>query len=92
MAKSDIKIRPIYHQLPHRIEAHICIAFVAYKIYKELERQLKELKTELSPEKAIEIAKTIYCIKAEKPKSNEILNRVLLLSDEQKFLAKLFSF
>ncbi len=92
VAKSDIKIRPIYHQLPHRIEAHICIAFVAYKIYKELERQLKELKTELSPEKAIEIAKTIYCIKAQKPKSNEILNRVLLLNEEQQVLAKLFDF
>ncbi len=67
VAKSDIKIRPIYHQLPNRIEAHICIAFVAYKIYKELERQLKELNTELSPEKAIEIAKTIYCITAQNP-------------------------
>ena len=92
VAKSDLKIRPIYHQLPHRIEAHICIAFVAYKIYKELERLLKELKTELSPEKAIEIAKTIYCMKAQKPKSNEILNRVLLLNEEQRVLAKLFNF
>ena len=92
VAKTDIKIRPIYHQLPHRIEAHICIAFVAYKIYKELERQLKELKTELSPEKAIEIAKTIYCITAQKPKSNEILSRVLLLNEEQQALAKLFNF
>lgn len=92
VAKNDIKIRPIYHQLPHRIEAHICIAFVAYKIYKELERQLKELRTELSPEKAIEIAKTIYCIKAQKPKSNEILNRMLLLNEEQQSLAKLFNF
>jgi transposase len=92
VAKSDIKIRPIYHQLPHRIEAHICIAFVAYKIYKELERQLKESNTELSPEKAIEIAKTIYCIKAQKPKSKEIFNRVLLLNNEQQVLAKLFNF
>jgi transposase len=92
VAKNDIKIRPIYHQLPKRIEAHICIAFVAYKIYKELERQLKELKTELSPEKAIEIAKTIYSIQAQKPKSNEIFNRVLLLNEEQQFLAKLFNF
>lgn len=92
VAKNDIKIRPIYHQLPHRIEAHICIAFVAYKIYKELERQLKQLGTELSPEKAIEIAKTIYCIKAQKPKSNEILNRILLLNEEQQSLAKLFNF
>lgn len=43
IAKTDLKIRPIYHQLQRRMEAHICIAFVAYKIYKELERQLKVL-------------------------------------------------
>jgi transposase len=92
VAKNDIKIRPIYHQLPHRIEAHICIAFVAYKIYKELERQLKKLGTELSPEKAIEIAKTIYCIKAQKPKSKDIIKRILLLNEEQKSLAKMFNF
>ena len=39
VAKSDLLIRPIYHRLQHRIEAHICIAFVAYKVYKDLERQ-----------------------------------------------------
>lgn len=92
VAKTDIKIRPIYHQLQRRIEAHICIAFVAYKIYKELERQLKILKTGISPEKAIEIAKTIYCIKAKKLKSNTIFEHVLILNDEQQFLAKLFKF
>ena len=62
ISKTDLKIRPIYHRLRRRIEAHICIAFVAYKIYKELERQLKEKKSNLSPEQAIEIAKTIYKI------------------------------
>lgn len=92
IAKTDIKIRRIYHQLPGRIEAHICIAFVAYKVYKELERQLKELKSTLSPEKAIEIAKTIYCIQAQKPKSNEVVERTLILNEEQQLLAKLFGF
>ena len=61
VSKSDLRIRPIYHQLQRRIEAHICLCFVAYKVYKELERQLKELKVGISPEKAIEIVKTIYC-------------------------------
>ncbi len=42
VAKSEIKIRPFYHRLKGRIEAHVCIAFVAYKLYKELERLLKE--------------------------------------------------
>jgi len=35
---------------------------IAYKIYKELERLLKEKNSELSPEKEVDIAKTIYQI------------------------------
>ena len=90
IAKTDLKIRPIYHQLRRRIEAHICIAFVAYKVYKELERQLKLLQSKLSPEKAIEIAKTIYSIKAIKPISNEAIYQTLILNEEQKHLTELF--
>lgn len=92
ISKTDLKIRPIYHRLERRIEAHICIAFVAYKVYKELERQLKEKKSELSPEKAIDIAKSIYAIKVITPLNKELLLKVLLLNDEQKNLAALFSF
>jgi len=40
MSKTDLRIRPIYHRLRKRIEAHICISFTAYSIYKELERVL----------------------------------------------------
>ena len=92
IAKTDLKIRPVYHQLQCRIEAHICIAFVAYKVYKELERQLKQLNSKLSPEKAIEIAKTIYSIKGLKPISKEEINQILILNKEQKYLAELFKF
>lgn len=90
ISKTDLKIRPIYHRVQRRIEAHICISFVAYKIYKELERQLKNLNSKLSPEKAIEIAKTIYQVKATvKGKS---VTQILLMNDEQKKLAQLFNF
>lgn len=51
ISKTDLRIRPIYHRLKHRIEAHICIAFTAYSVYKELERVLKEGKSTLSPQK-----------------------------------------
>jgi len=34
IAKTNLQIRPIYHRLQPRIEAHICLAFVAYKVYK----------------------------------------------------------
>jgi transposase len=40
ISKHDLKIRPIYHRVQRRIEAHICLSFAAYKVYKELERQL----------------------------------------------------
>lgn len=63
---------------------------MAYKIYKELERQLKKLNSKLTPEKAIEIAKTIYQVKATvKPKS---VAQILLINDEQKQSAQLFNF
>lgn len=92
IAKSDLKIRPVYHRVQRRIEAHICIAFVAYKIYKELDRQLQEKKANLSPEKAIDIAKTIFAVKVRHPISSEVFYRTLLLTEEHHSLAKLFDF
>jgi transposase len=52
ITKNEIKVRPIFHYKQRRIEAHISIAFVAYKVYKELERQLVEKQADLSPQKA----------------------------------------
>ncbi len=92
IAKSDLEIRPIYHRLQRRIEAHICIAFAAYKIYKELERQLKSKESDLSPEKAIDIAKTIYAVKLKHPVTNEITYTTVIKSEEQQYLAKLLNF
>jgi len=90
VSKTDLKILPIYHYVQRRIEAHICLAFVAYKVYKELERQIIEKQSKISPEKAIEIAKTIYSIKAIKPNSKETFEKTLLLNDEQRNLINMF--
>ena len=90
ISKNEIKIRPIYHYKNERIQAHICLSFVAYKVYKELERQLKHEQAAYSVDKAIEIAKTIYTIKAIKPASKQLFERVLLLNEEQQNLYKLF--
>lgn len=91
IAKSDLKIRPIYHRLRHRIEAHICIAFCAYKVYKELERQLIEKKLGISAEKAIDIAKTIYQISITLPYSKTIETKLNLNTEEQIKLMKTFN-
>ena len=93
ISKKELQIRPIYHRKRKRIEAHICISFVALKIRKELERQLKLMKSELSSEKCIEIAKTIYKIKVNNTNLTEKpIEKVLLLTEEHKVLAKLFKF
>ncbi len=92
ITKTDLKIRPIYHRLPRRIEAHICLTFAAYKVYKELERQLKEKNATISPQKAIEIASFIFAIKLKLPVSKDTITKVLLKTEEQKMLAKMFNF
>jgi transposase len=38
--KSDLRIRPIYHQLEHRADAHILIAFLAYCLQVTLKQRL----------------------------------------------------
>ena len=69
MSKTDLKIRPIYHRLHHRIEAHICISFTAYTVYKELERILYKEKSNLSLEKAKELTQNMYEITYTLPES-----------------------
>ena len=90
ISKTDLEIRPIYHHLKRRIEAHICISFTACKIYKELDRQLKLKHSNISPEKVIDILKTIYKVSFETPFSNNIYQRLLVKTDEQKEIIDLF--
>jgi transposase len=91
VAKSELKIRPIFHFKRERIEAHICLNFVAYKIYKELERILKLKKSTLSPEKVIQIIQNITQISVLMP-DNEIIDKTLILTEEQKIVQELFDF
>ena len=90
ISKTDLRIRPIYHRLRNRIEAHICIAFCAYKVYKELQRQLKDKRLPISPEKAIDILKTIYRVSIVTPYSKDKESRLFLPNDEQRLLLKTF--
>jgi transposase len=92
ITKNEIKVRPVFHYKQRRIEAHICIAFVAYKVYKELERQLLIKEAMLSPQKAIELAKGIYTVELQLPTSGKRIRKTLLLNESQQKLAKMFGF
>ena len=52
----------MFHFTRKRIEAHICICFVALKVYKELERMLKVSEIKMSVDKVLALAKTITTI------------------------------
>lgn len=90
ISKSDLQIRPIYHRLRRRIEAHICISFAACKVYKELERMLKEKKSHYSVEQAINIIKTIYKVELQTPYSNNTYSRLLIKTSDQQSIIDLF--
>jgi transposase len=47
--KDDLQLRPIYHQLETRIEAHIFVAFMAYCLHLTLRARLKPLAPGLTP-------------------------------------------
>lgn len=91
MSKTDLRIRPIYHRLRHRIEAHICISFTAYCIYKELERVLNEEKSSLSIKKAAELTHNMYQITYTLPDSKHAKSRLLQMDEEQAELYQIIS-
>jgi transposase len=91
MSKTDLRIRPIYHRISDRIEAHICISFVAYTIYKELERILKKEKSELSLKEAAEQTQNMYQLNVILPGSKRKQNCLLKMTQKQTELIKIIA-
>jgi transposase len=52
--KDDLGLRPIFHQLEHRIEAHIFVAFLAYCLHVSLRAHLRQLAPGLTPRSVLE--------------------------------------
>jgi transposase len=89
ISKTDLKIRPIYHRNANRIEAHVCIAFVAYTIYKEVERRLNEKNIPLSPARVAELTKTMYTIRIKIPETDQWETIPFKWTDEQELIDKI---
>lgn len=90
VTKGVLELRPMFHFTKNRIEAHVCICFVAYKVYKELERILKANGIMMSVDKVLSIAKTITTVKVKLQESKETITKTMLLTDKHKSIAKLF--
>jgi hypothetical protein len=60
--KGDLAIRPVFHQLEQRVEAHIFIAFLAYCLHVTLGQQLKALAPGLTPRSVLDKFATVQMI------------------------------
>ena len=65
--KGDLAIRPIFHQLEARIEAHIFIAFLAYCLHVTLARRLHALAPGLTPRGVLEKFAAVQMIDVHMP-------------------------
>ena len=75
--KDDLQLRPIYHQLEHRIEAHIFVAFIAYCLQVTLRARLKVLAGGLTPRAVLDKFATIQMLDVKFPTTD---GRTLILS------------
>ena len=60
--KSELGIRPIYHQLEHRADAHVLIAFLAYCLQVTLKNRLLIHAPGLTPSAVLEKLATIQIV------------------------------
>jgi len=68
--KGDLGIRPIYHQLESRVEAHVFISFIAFALHTTLQARLRSLAPGLTPRAVLEKMATLQMIDVKFPTSD----------------------
>lgn len=58
--KSELHVRPIFHQKEHRTKAHVMVAFLGYALWVTLKHLLKGSGSKLSPMQALALASTLH--------------------------------
>jgi transposase len=89
--KDDLQLRPIYHQLEQRIEAHIFVAFLAYCLHVTLRARLKPLAPGLTPRAVLDKFAAVQMLDLHFPTTDRrtlILSRYTELNADQKLLVK----
>ena len=89
ISKGTLEVRPMFHFTERRIEAHVCICFVALKVYKELERLLKASGCPHSVDNVLRIAEVIVTLEINLPENRQTITRTLYTSKEERDIAYL---
>ena len=87
--KSELSIRPLFHQLEPRVKAHILVAFLGYALWVTLKHLLRRSHSNLSPARALALLSTLQSADIVLPTTDgrELrLRRITEPSPEQKQL------
>jgi transposase len=87
--KDDLALRPIFHQLERRIEAHIFVAFMAYCLHVTLRARLRPLAPGLTPRAVLDKFAAIQMLDVHFPTTDGrtlILSRYTQPEPDQKIL------
>jgi transposase len=87
--KSELAIRPIFHQKEHRVKAHILVAFLGYALWVTFKHLLKRTNSDLSPARALALLSTLHSADIILPTTDgrEIrLRRITTPNPEQQLL------
>jgi transposase len=85
--KSELAIRPLFHQLEKRVKAHVLVAFLGYALQVTLKHLLKRSGSEYSPAQALKRLAEIRSVDIVLPtiEGREIwLRRIARLDEEQQ--------
>jgi transposase len=87
--KSELSIRPLFHQLEKRVKAHVLVAFLGYALLVTLKHLLKRSQSPCSPAKALTLLSRVHSADIVLPTvdGREIrLRRITEPEDEQRSL------
>jgi len=84
--KSELAIRPLFHQLEKRVKAHVLVAFLGYALQVTLKHLLKRSASEYSPAEALKWLAEIRSVDIVLPtvEGREIWLRRITKLDEQQ--------
>jgi len=87
--KSELSVRPIFHQLEHRTKAHVLVAFLGYALWVTLKHLLQATHSNLSPARVLASSATLHSVDIVLPTTDgrQIrLRRVTTPTEQQRVL------
>ena len=89
--KSDLGLRPVHHQLEHRVQAHILICFIALAMWRSLEMWLQSAGLGHCARQVLRELETIRSMDVVLPVRDQVEVRLRVVAKPEKLAADLLA-